>query len=521
MELRIRILPRALNRKYSVPPNGRLVRTCSRRSPAHPLISPSRNLVCCARPGMEKSILSRKYSSRTMTLEDFEKSLLKGRDLQRDGNLKRSDEEKNKKRRKHHHHHRHHHVDGDERHQSKRSRQSRDGFKHQEEGSKLLVQEEKKSRIDGYGIQPQEEDEWTDKTAHDSKLAQGSGMSNYSALKRDSWMEAPTGENVEYTRKGVSNSAKNVTTSGSLKADFQLKIHENELNKPHLEGLAEGTDTATNITVADSTPSGHHNEVDYTFGDEGAQWRMTKLKAIYRQAEDSSRPIEDIAVERYGTLRAFDDAREEQIELDRRETYGDGYVIKKKPSGKLSRERTREGEREGRIKDRSVELPVEGGKQRNKHADNSHDMSRKSQKLTTQQVDQTTLNRLKAQLLKARLRGTPDAAALEAEYAQAMDSFSSQSGPGIVILGPMENRILTGGRQGEVITINTKRGRERGLVRDNEDMSIEDMLKEERRTRNQAGGDGKRFAERIAKDGKFDVKLQNFSSSPTSINYFV
>lgn len=457
-----------------------------------------------------------------MTLEDFEKSLLKGRDLQRDGNPKNNSEEKNKKRRKHHHHHRDHHIDGDEQHQSKRSRQLRDGFKHQEEGSKLLVQEGKKSRIDGYGIQPQEEDEWADKTAHESKLAQGSGMSNYSALKRDSWMEAPSGENVEYTQKGVSNSAKNVTPSGSLKADFQLKIHENELNKHHLEGLAEGRDTATNITVADSTQSGHHHEVDYTFGDEGAQWRMTKLKAVYRQAEDSSRPVEDIAVERYGTLRAFDDAREEQIELDRRETYGDGYVIKKKPSGKLSRERTREGEREGRTKDRSVELPVEGGKQRDKHADNSHDgdIPRKSQKLTTQQVDQTTLNRLKAQLLKARLRGTPDTAALEAEYAQAMDSFSSQSGPGMVVLGAMENRMLTGGRQGEVITINTKRGREKGLVRDNEDMSIEDMVKEERRTRNQAGGDGKRFAERIAKDGKFDVKLQNFSSYPTSINYF-
>lgn len=442
-----------------------------------------------------------------MTLEDFEKSLLKGRDLQRDDNLKNSGEEKNKKRRKHHHHHRDHHIDGDEQYQSKRSRQSRDAFKHPEEGSKLLVQEGKKGRIDGYGIQLQEEDEWADKTAHESKLAQGSGMSDYSALKRDSWMEAPSGENFEYTQKGVSNSAKNVNTSGSLKADFQLKIHENELNKHHLEDLAEGRDTATNIAVAHSTQSGHHDEVDYTFGDEGAQWRMTKLKAVYRQAEDSGRPVEDIAVERYGALRAFDDAREEQIELDRRETYGDGYVIKKKSIGELSRERTREGKREVRTKDRSVELPVEGGKQRNKHADNSHDgdLSRRSQKLTTQQVDHTTLNRLKAQLLKARLRGTPDIAALEAEYAQAMDSFSSQSGPGMVVLGAMENRMLTGGRQGEVITINTKRGRERGLVRDNEDMSIEDMIKEERRTRNQAGGDGKRFAERIAKDGKFDV----------------
>lgn len=496
----------------------RLVRSLG-LSPALPLISPSRTLVWEWRKAVcmeyySRSNSSPKYSSRSMTLEDFEKSLLEGRDTQRDDNLRNNSEEKNKKRRKHHHHHRDHHVDGDEQHRSKRSRQSRDASKCQGEGSTLLVHEEKNGRIDGYGIQPRGEDQWTDKTAHESKLALSSSMPNYSGLKRDSWMEAPSGENFEYTHKGVSKSAKNVITSGSLKADFQLKIHENELNKHHLEDLAEGRDTATNTTVTDSTQSGHHDEVDYTFGDEGAQWRMTKLKAIYRQAEDLGRPVEDIAIERYGALRAFDDAREEQIELDRRETYGDGYVIKKKPNGELSKERTREEEREGRTKDRSVEPPIEGGKQRNKHADNSHDgdRSRQSQQLTTQQVDHKNLNRLKAQLLKARLRGTPDVPTLEAEYAQVMDSVSSQSGPRMVVLGAMENRMLAGGRQGEVSTINTKRGRERGLVRDNEDMSIEDMVKEERRTRNQAGGDGKRFAERIAKDGKFDVNSK--TSSP-------
>lgn len=449
-----------------------------------------------------------------MTLEDFEKSLLEGRELQRDDNLKNSSEEKNKKRRKlhhhHHHHHRdHHHTDGDEQDRSKRSRQSRDASKYEREGSNLPVPKEEKGRIDGYGIQPQEDNEWTDKTAHESKLAPSSNGLNHRGLKRDSWMEAPSGEDVEYTQKGVSKSAKHVSTSGSLKADFQLKIHENELNKHHLEDLAEGRHTTTDDTMTKSTRSGHHDEVDYTFGDEGAQWRMTKLKAVYRQAEDSSRPVEVIAIERYGALRAFDDAREEQIELDRRETYGDGYVIKEKPSGELSQERAREEEREGRTENRSVEPPLKDGKTRNKHADSSHDpdISSQSLQLTTQRFDHTALNRLKAQLLKARLRGTPDVPTLEAEYAQAMDSFlsSSQPGTGLVVLGAMENRMLTGGRQGEVITINTKRGRERGLVRDNEDMSIEDMVKEERRTRNQAGGDGKRFAEQIAKDGKFDV----------------
>jgi hypothetical protein len=63
------------------------------------------------------------------------------------------------------------------------------------------------------------------------------------------------------------------------------------------------------------------------------------------------------------------------------------------------------------------------------------------------------------------------------------------------------------GTRGEVKAIENKRGRERGLVEENEDMSIEDMVREERRTRGQAGGEGMKAAERIAKDAKFDDDL--------------
>ena len=79
--------------------------------------------------------------------------------------------------------------------------------------------------------------------------------------------------------------------------------------------------------------------------------------------------------------------------------------------------------------------------------------------------------------------------------------------PDVVVLNKMENRMLTGNRKGEVVPVATKRGRERGLVEENEDMSIEDMVRQERRTKGQFGGDGRAFAERIAKDTKFDNDL--------------
>ena len=49
---------------------------------------------------------------------------------------------------------------------------------------------------------------------------------------------------------------------------------------------------------------------------------------------------------------------------------------------------------------------------------------------------------------------------------------------------------------------------EPGLVKSNGDMTVEDMVREERHTKGQAGGEGRKFAERIAKDAKFDNNLE-------------
>jgi hypothetical protein len=226
---------------------------------------------------------------------------------------------------------------------------------------------------------------------------------------------------------------------------------------------------------------------------------MTKLKAVYTQAEQTGRPVDEIALERFGDLRDFDDAREEQTELDRRQLYGEGYVGKEKPSGELFQERKmsmdiRRGPEPSR---ENVPLDLPQGTV----------VEEKSASRAIVQLDHTTLNRMKAQLMKAKLKKSPDIAKLEAEYNEAMAFYSNNpADPGVVVLGKMEIRMLAGTR-GEVKSIDNKRGRERGLVEENEDMSIEDMVREERRTRGQAGGEGMRAAERIAKDAKFDDDL--------------
>lgn len=299
-------------------------------------------------------------------------------------------------------------------------------------------------------------------------------------------MEAPSALDIDYVNKR--KEPPKDKTAKSTKADYSLKIHQNELNHA-LKDLQEGGQ----MEASADEPAEH--EVNYTFGDNGSQWRMTRLKAVYRKAEESGRSVEDLALEQYDSLRDFDDAREEEQEMERRKLYG---PTKEKPSGELYQKREHSmGQRQlSRSSDPENELPQ------------GEIMEEGSVPAQTVILDQTALNKLKAQMMKAKLRGAPNANQLEEEY-NAKAAMAARGEQDVVVLDKMENRMLAGGRKGEVKQIENRRGRERGLVEENEDMTIEDMVRQERRTKGQ--GSGMAMAERIAKDAKFDVSPFSFS----------
>ena len=84
---------------------------------------------------------------------------------------------------------------------------------------------------------------------------------------------------------------------------------------------------------------------------------MTKPKTVYKTVEETGRLVEDIALERYGDLRDFDDAREE-IKVYRRKIYGKDYISKEKPSGELYQQRKLDpGIKRPSKEDREVNLP--------------------------------------------------------------------------------------------------------------------------------------------------------------------
>ncbi|KAJ9607666.1 Pre-mRNA-splicing factor cwf19 [Cladophialophora chaetospira] len=415
-----------------------------------------------------------------MPLEDFERELAEQKEVERRRERRKEHEKPEHRHRHHHRSSRHHdsHYDDEDGHRPKRSKRSRDD-------------EESESRHRHRHHRRRRGEEDGEEEAPSKKPDLGD-------LKRDSWMEAPSALDVDYVQRKRPESPPSLKAN-TLGADFELKIHEKELNH-HLRDIKNGRA----VDELESQSAAH--EVDYTFGDAGSPWRMTKLKAVYRQAKESGQKVEDVALERFDSLREFDDAREEEIELDRRKTYGKDYVGKDKPNGDLFQERKLDaGIRRPHPRDKETS-PDEVLEQMPVPAANT----------ITPRIDQTALNKLKAQLMRAQMRKDPKAADLEKEFNDALVAFQSQD-PAIITLSAMDNRMLSSAPRNEVKAVQNRRGAERGQVEENEDMSIDDMVREERRTRGQAGGDGLRLAERIAKDAKFDNDLDYMDENATKL----
>ncbi|GAM86118.1 hypothetical protein ANO11243_041290 [Dothideomycetidae sp. 11243] len=444
-----------------------------------------------------------------MGLEDFERELAAGKESRPE---RKRDRSKHRDEGKHRHHRHHHHSsrreDGhrDDRHARKRSRER--SHKHHEDRhrSKRVRSESPKDQVED------EEDEWVEKEAMtapptEATLDERLNDQGDSYAQRDSWMQAPSSLDVDFVQRSRTKKSP-PSQFVSAKEDHSRKLHRHDLDQLEKD-LAEEDDEEAPVK---DEPAQH--EVSYTFGDSGSQWRMSRLKNVYRQAKDSGKSVDEVALERYGDLREFDDAREEERELDRRERYGKDYVGLDKPSGELFQER-------------KMAAGIRGASSNGNNEDPHDDLGASEQgtirslpppPATTMPLDQTALNKLKAKIMKAKLPKDPDLAALETEYAAALAASANSTQSDVIVLSNMDNRMLAGGRGGEVKAITNKRGLERGNVEENEDMSIEDMVRAERRSRGTGqGNEGLLLAERIAKDSKFDNDLEYMDDNATKL----
>nr|POE47442.1 pre-mrna-splicing factor cwf19 [Quercus suber] len=459
-----------------------------------------------------------------MGLEDFEKELARKENASRShksNSTRRNDGSRDRAEDRHRHHHRtrRHRDDTDggdrrEKHKRRRDRDEEDERRHRSKRYRSRSPKEKSSPQTVKVFDTDEEgDEWVEKETiaapPENVLKQRNDDLKDMKMQRDAWMQEPSAVDVEYMQKRRSNAPKSQFVGATDNNDF--KVHESHVNS-HLEDLQRDLGSDDEDTDARPEPPDQpaQHEVDYTFGDSGSQWRMTKLNAVYRQAEESGRKVEEMALERFGDLREFDEAREEERELDRRKTYGKEYVGLEKPSGELFQERKMAaGFRRETMEPADDHLALPQGQ--------AIEDAQKSS--TTVPLSMSALNKLKAEMMKAKIRKAPNAAQLEADYNMAASiAMKGQPQSETVVLNQMHSRQLAGDRSGEINAVSGKRGRERGLVEENEDMSIADMVRNEKRTRGINGGEGRAFADRIAKDGRFKDDLDYMDDNATNLS---
>ena len=201
-----------------------------------------------------------------------------------------------------------------------------------------------------------------------------------------------------------------------------------------------------------------------TPGGPGSQWRMMRLRRVYETAQEENRPVNEVAVERFGSFEAFDQAREERRILDEREgkrvergreaTKGKrrggsdypkvgekGFMFNdlggsgaSTPSSGLRQSFRRPGEPGESAP--STPSPQTGASSAPRPRFDSLHLSQTgtpNQQVRTpiptvmapqpggqRALSPTSLNRLQAKVLRAKLTGGPDAEKLEKEYDEEM-----------------------------------------------------------------------------------------------------
>ncbi|KAJ3185096.1 hypothetical protein HDU87_002662 [Geranomyces variabilis] len=227
----------------------------------------------------------------------------------------------------------------------------------------------------------------------------------------------------------------------------------------------------------------------YEFGDGGSNWRMMKLKRILEAAQEEGRDVEEIALERYGSMADFEDAKAERAFLDsrrsgrmrdeparrrdddrhrrderpERDEFGRDLqyrpTVRRSTSFQKPEERTSEKRpppeasedlavKKPRVEDRSLprpsmsaKLPVVGGAPQlpvpnpSRGTDSDDDDS----SARTPILSKNALNALNAKVVKAKLMGLPNAANLEKEYER--ERARAERGPAeTIVLSGVDSR---------------------------------------------------------------------------------
>ncbi|KAH7890545.1 CwfJ C-terminus 1-domain-containing protein-like protein [Phlebopus sp. FC_14] len=398
-----------------------------------------------------------------------------------------------------------------------------------------------------------------------------SGTSEASSSSRPLARQLPTGD--ESLTEGYGEPAASGRTLGggvdffsSLGTERQRKPRPDkpDADKPKVSSRELNVDLLEGRQVDHDAPPPPPKSI--TPGGPGSSWRMMRLRRVYETAEEEKRSIEEVALERFGTLQAFEEAKEERRILDEREGR------RQRPSREKGKNREPAGDKQrfmftdiggsgvssrssfrrpGTADDSTPSTPSPTtNPPANRRLDSLRSASQAASPLahshtpipsvmtppvaavsTRRAMSPSSLNKLQARVLRARLMNDPSAEELEREYQEELRKAHGEPGEPVVrtkveVLPTLDVRgrlydvghgkddaaPLPGNRKKKE-KFETRDPKTGEIVRYNADddtMTLGEMLRQERfgaGLADQKNLDAQ-FAKAIVGDGKFENDLE-------------
>ncbi|PLW28921.1 hypothetical protein PCASD_19621 [Puccinia coronata f. sp. avenae] len=180
-------------------------------------------------------------------------------------------------------------------------------------------------------------------------------------------------------------------------------------------------------------------------GGPGYQWRLTKLRRTYDTAQEENRFIEEVALERYGTMEAWEQANKEQRILE--EDIREGPSSTSRPNSRASFRKstsalnTPEGGRQLGINKRVEEIRARPSASNPVSPSSSssgpftpipsviNPLANRASLHSANKApaNTTTLNKLQASIMKAKIMDPDAVPELKRQYKEALDSHRSNS----------------------------------------------------------------------------------------------
>ncbi|KAG6897766.1 hypothetical protein C0992_011435 [Termitomyces sp. T32_za158] len=273
-------------------------------------------------------------------------------------------------------------------------------------------------------------------------------------LQRDEWMLLPLtapilpAEDERKAEMGAGTLGGGVDFFSSLGTDRKKKRPERPAPDQPVTSTKEINKDLNSVDFDAPPPPPKPN----TPGGPGSQWRMMRLKRVYEAAEEEGVEVETLAVERFGSLQAFEEAKEERRILDEREgkraqrgrgserrpqesELGEKRFMFTEVGGSGGSSRSSSFRRPGAYNDSTPSTPSpETRLPKNRRLDSLRLPSGMASPLAQSHtpipsvmtpppvvpqkrvLSPSSLNKLQAQVLRAKLMGTTDAVKLEEEY---------------------------------------------------------------------------------------------------------